>query len=67
MMLDGDFGEISDEIKIYLSKILDSNTKLINLVNDMLDLSKLESSRLSFELSNYDIISIINDVISELS
>lgn len=67
MMIDGDFWEVSSEIKWYLSKILDSNTRLINLVNDMLDISKLESSRITFDNLDLDIISIINEVIDDIN
>lgn len=66
MMLDWDLWEINEETKPYLSKILDSSNRLINLINDMLDVSKLESARLDFDASDFDLISLINDIIIEL-
>lgn len=67
MMLDWDFWEISDTLKTYLWKIYNNSQKLLDLINDMLDLSKLESSRLSLSVDYFDIVELINEIILELT
>lgn len=43
MILDGDAGEINDEVKSYLNQAYKGSQRLLNLINDMLDISKIES------------------------
>ena len=43
MILDGDAGEINDEVRLYLSQVYKGSQRLLDLINDMLDVSKIES------------------------
>lgn len=67
MMLDWDFWELNENLKKYLSKMFNNSQKLLDLINDMLDLAKLESSRLDFSIDNFDIINLIDDIILEIN
>ena len=63
LMLDGVPGEISDEQRQCLSDILSSGQHLLNLVNDVLDLSKVEAGRMELKLENLNMADVINDVV----
>jgi len=45
MLLDGDFGEITKEQKDFISKSYKSNEEMITLINDLLDVTRIEEGR----------------------
>ncbi len=49
----------------YLQRSYDSTDRLIKLVNDMLNVSRIESGRMSLELEKTEINQVISDVIKE--
>ena len=51
----------SPEIEEAFGKIYESGDLLLNIINDILDLSKIEAGRLELAPVNYDIPSLIND------
>lgn len=66
MILEGDYGKIDDNLKEPLDSIGQSTERLINLVNDMLNVSRIEAGRLKFNLAESDMKSIINEVVVSL-
>jgi PAS domain S-box-containing protein len=56
-----------DKIQSYFAHIRDSGERLLDLVNDLLDLSKLEAGQMQFNLTRYDLRRAIEDVRSELA
>lgn len=54
-----------DRIKSYFGKIHTSGTRLLSLLNDLLDLSKLEAGRMIFDLGDCDLAHVVDAVIDE--
>ena len=66
MILDGDAGEINDEVRTYLEQVERSTQQLIAMVSDMLDVAKLESGEARLFLEPSDFRLLIDEVISSL-
>ena len=62
LMLDGIPGEINDEQKQCLSDIWNSGQHLLNLINDILDLSKVEAGKMELKLGNLSLVDAIEDI-----
>jgi len=50
LMLDGDFGPVTEDQKEFLALIKDTSYDMLNLVNDLLDISVIESGKLDLNL-----------------
>jgi signal transduction histidine kinase len=55
VLLDQLFGEINDKQRDYISNILSSGRHLLSLINDILDLSKVEAGKMSLDLNEFSL------------
>ena len=61
------FGNSSaDKLQHYFSNIEVSGQRLMALLNDLLDLSKLEAGRMDFELQEHDLKAVVNTAVNEM-
>jgi len=64
ILLQGLAGELNDEQKKQLGMVQKSASHLLALINDVLDLSKIEAGQLTIQLKPFDLINAINKTIS---
>jgi signal transduction histidine kinase len=55
VLLERYFGEINAKQEEYLRDVLSSGQHLLSLINDILDLSKVEAGRMELEVSTFDL------------
>ena len=58
------FGELNDKQAEYLKDIHASGTHLLSLINDILDLSKVEAGRMELELSSFSLPAAIDSALT---
>lgn len=66
MILEGDYGPISDEQKPILDILNKSTLRLIELIKDLLDISRIESGRLELHLESVDLVEIATELVADL-
>ncbi len=67
MMLEGNFGPLTKPEEESLGKVFESNERLIQLVEDLLNISRIESGRLQFNYKETDLNKMAESVVDELS
>lgn len=66
LVLDGDYGEVNKEVKEAVSRIFESSKTLANVVEDYLNISRIELGTMKYYLTDQDAEKIAKDVIGEL-
>jgi len=67
MVLVGDAGKINEEQRDFLQQAFDSNERMVKLVNNLLNVSRIETGRLALEPKPTDLIKLATDAVKELT
>lgn len=59
--------KLSEKMRRYLYRTLISTERLINLVNDLLNVSRIEGKRIEVNPRPFDMIELVKDVVEEVS
>lgn len=66
MLLDGDAGQLNEEQKKYVEEVYKGNQRMVELVNSLLNVSRLELGTFTVEPELIDIAALVKSAVSEL-
>lgn len=66
-LLDGTAGELNEQQREFLEIIDNSSTRLLDMINDILDVAKMESGTLPLDFTEFRIIDVVQSVIRSLT
>jgi len=64
LMLDSIYGEPSEKMRTVLERLQANGKHLLGLINDVLDLSKIEAGQLALSLEDYSLSDVVHGVVS---
>jgi signal transduction histidine kinase len=64
MMADGLYGEVGDKAQGVLERVQNNGRHLLGLINDVLDLSKIEAGQLTLTVEQYSVADMVATVLS---
>jgi signal transduction histidine kinase len=65
-LLDGVVGEVAPSLQLYLTKVKNNTDRLVRLINDLLDLSRIEAGRIALHRTTVGVAEFIQDVVDSL-
>jgi len=65
LLLMGMAGEMNDEQKKQLGLVKNSANHLLDLINDILDISKIEAGRIELDIEEFNLMQLINEILQE--
>lgn len=66
LMLDGDAGEVNEEQEEYLQIVKQNVDRLVSLINDLLDVARIESGRIKLKIEAIDLRAIVDLVVATM-
>jgi GAF domain-containing protein len=66
LILDDIYGEVPDKARAALERVQSNGKHLLGLINDVLDLAKIEAGRLTLSLADYSMNEVVASVVSSI-
>jgi signal transduction histidine kinase len=67
MMLEGDFGELNPKAKEAIDRVFQSSKNLTIVVEDLLNVSKIESGGMKYEMAPFSLVEVVRDMVKDFS
>lgn len=67
MIEEGDYGKVGSKMQPIMDILYQSSERLIELIKNLLDVSRIESGRLELSLQSVDLAKMANEIVTELT
>ncbi|MEK6830532.1 MAG: histidine kinase dimerization/phospho-acceptor domain-containing protein, partial [Nanoarchaeota archaeon] len=65
MIIEGSYGAISEKVKETINKIFVSSNRLVSIIGDFLDVSRIELGKMQYEFTDFDIREMVQNLVEE--
>ena len=65
MLLEGSFGPIGEKACEAIDRVFQSSQKLVDIIEDFLNITRIELGRMKYEISDFDLDKLVEQVIGE--
>lgn len=65
MMIEGDYGEVPENLRETIDTIYQSSKSLAVIVDDFLNVSRIEQGRMKYDFTTFDLCALVNEVVNE--
>lgn len=66
MLIEGSFGELSPSLREAIEKIFESSKRLITMISDFMDISRIESGDMNYKFVEVDMKKLVLDLADEM-
>lgn len=66
MLLEGSFGELSNDVKEAVDRIYESSKRLLDMISDFMDISNIESGSMKYNFIDVDIKKLVVDLVNDM-
>lgn len=67
MLIEGDYGEINPKAKEIIDRVLESSSNLTLVVEDLLNITKIEQGGMKYEMAKFDFGDLVENTVKDLS
>lgn len=67
LVLEGSYGTISQEVRIVLERVSESTESLVSVVQDFLDVSRIDQGKMRYTFKVFDLREVVRHVVNELT
>lgn len=67
LVLEGSFGELSKDVKEAMNRIFKSSQRLVVIINDFMDIARIESGDMEYDFSKVDMKKMVKDMMDEMT
>ena len=65
MIIEGSYGKVSKKIVAVMKNVALANDRLLNLIENLLDISRIEAGRLEFDLKEVDLAEVVRPIVAD--
>lgn len=66
MLICGEMGQLTEDQRVFIMKIYESNERMVALINELLEADKLENGTAQFEIQETSLVDLLQNLLEEI-